>query len=281
MSFRAILDEHIGTSPPSTVDVDRIIRRERRGRLMRRIGVGGAAAVMTALAITAGVALTGGPYWAPASKPGNVASAASPQASVSPSPAGSHIPAGDAQAILATRARLQTALEQALIDVAPDAGWIYMPDVPGETPLPDGHPKVWVENGARVGFAARAGLSRHGAKAGFYLWLRPAGCFSSDGRSICSLELKCRDGDKPADCTSWTTPGGLPVVETTETSAAKGGKQYRFYNVQVLLPNDYRLTLLAVNYFGGDGSPVSSQTPLLSKTELKAMALVIADRMSG
>jgi hypothetical protein len=46
-------------------------------------------------------------------------------------------------------------------------------------------------------------------------------------------------------------------------------------------PNDYFLTLLAVSYFGGDGSPVSSQTPLLSKTELKTMALAIAGQFSG
>ena len=273
MSLKAVLDEHIGTSPPSTVDLDRIIRRERRGRRIRRIGAGCAAAAMTALAVTVGAALTGGirPSSGPASAPGSVASPAPPQASVSPSPAGFRPQTG----------RLQAALEQALTEVAPDAGWIYMPDVPGETPLPDGHPKVWTENGARVGLAARSGLSRHGAKAGFYLWLRPDDCSSGGGPTVCSLQLKCRDGDKPADCTSSTTPGGLAVVETTNTSAAKGGKEYRFYSVQVALPYGYRLTLTAVNYFGGDGSAVSSQAPLLSKTELKAMALAIANRISG
>ena len=43
----------------------------------------------------------------------------------------------------------------------------------------------------------------------------------------------------------------------------------------------YTLTLQAVNYFGGDASPVSAPVPALTRTQLDAIAAGIADQVVG
>ncbi|GIJ28786.1 hypothetical protein Vqi01_39480 [Micromonospora qiuiae] len=280
-----IFDEHIGTPPPSTVDVDRIIQRERRGSLLRSMAGGGFALAATGLAISVGVALSGGagpqpgpPVAAPA------VAAASPSAPAS----GLRLDTSDPEAIQQTLDRLRVALETAVAGAAPDLRWIYMPDVPGEKRLPDGHPAMYAERDP-VGWAARSGVARHGKKAGFYMWVRPdtcdsqggAGLDSGSGPHVCAPVIECDDGMKAGTCRTSTTAEGLEVVETTETSPAKNGKQYRFYRVQVELPQGYHLHLLAVNYFGGDGSGVTSKTPLLTKAELRTAATAIAAQVVG
>jgi hypothetical protein len=265
-----MFDEHIGTPPPSTVDVDRIIHRQRRNDTLRRLTAGGSAAAATVLAIVVGVALTGGGRPDPATPAAVIAPTAA--ASASPSAAGIRLEVGDPQAMQRTQEKLRVALETAASNAAPGVTWIYMPDVPGEKPLPDGHPAMWTERNP-VGFAARSGVTRSASKGGFYLWLRPAGC--TGGRN--PVVVACPD--KSTEGTTSTTPAGLEVTETTEKSPAKGGKQYVFYGVQVKLRPDYYLSVLAVNYFGGDGSAVVAKTPVLTQAELKAVASAIADQI--
>ncbi|WP_433344407.1 hypothetical protein [Micromonospora sp. CA-111912] len=297
-----IFDEHIGTAPPSTVDVDRIIQRQRRGSLLRRIAGGGSALAATGLAISVGVALSGGAQLQPgpsAAAPPGSASAA-PSASPSAPTSGLRLDASDPKAIQQTLNRLRVALETAVAGAAPDARWIYMPDVPGEKRLPDGHPAMYAERNP-VGWAARSGVARHGEKAGLYMWVRPDSCGSQGGAGldpggqlprgsgplagsgprVCANVLECDHGMKAGTCQASTTAEGLEVVETTETSPAKNGKQYRFYQVQVKLPQGYYLRLLAVNYFGGDGSGVTNKTPLLTKAELRTAATAIAAQVVG
>ncbi|MFI6227277.1 hypothetical protein ACIBCR_08140 [Micromonospora echinospora] len=60
MSYRQALDEAIGDAPVSTVDVDRIIVRQRRARTLRTWG-GGAAGAAAVLAVTLGASLLPGP----------------------------------------------------------------------------------------------------------------------------------------------------------------------------------------------------------------------------
>ncbi|WBB69164.1 hypothetical protein [Micromonospora sp. WMMD812] len=279
-----IFDEHIGTAPPSTVDVDRIIQRQRRRSLVRRMAGGGSAFAATGLAIAVGIALSGGAQPEPGPPVTAPAVSASAGASASPSAptSGLRLDTSDPKAIQQTLDQLRVALETAVAGAAPDVRWIYMPDVPGEKRLPDGHPAMYAERDP-VGLAARSGVARQGKKAGLYMWVRPdtcsspgsAGPDSDSGPRVCSLVFGC-DPMKPSTCQASTTPEGLEVVETTETSPAKNGKQYRFYQVQVKLPQGYYLRLLAVNYFGGDGSGVTSDTPLLTKAELRTAATAIA-----
>ena len=280
-----IFDEHIGTPPPSMVDVDRIIQRQRRGSLVRRMAGGGFALTATGLAISVGVALSGGA----GAQPGpSVAAPAVASASPSAAASGLRLDASDPEAVQQTLDRLRVALETAVAGATPDVRWIYMPDVPGEKRLPDGHPAMYAESDP-VGWAARSGVARDGRKAGLYMWIRPDTCGSLDGvgldpdsgPQVCSPALECEDGMKAGTCRTSTTAEGLEVVETTETSPAKNGKQYRFYRVQVELPQGYYLRLLAVNYFGGDGSGVTSKTPLLTKAELRAAAMAMAAQVVG
>ncbi|MEV0327014.1 hypothetical protein AB0H63_11290 [Micromonospora echinospora] len=60
MSYRQTLDEAIGDAPVSTVDVDRIIVRQRRARTFRTWG-GGTAGAAAVLAVTLGASLLPGP----------------------------------------------------------------------------------------------------------------------------------------------------------------------------------------------------------------------------
>jgi hypothetical protein len=287
---RQIFDEHIGTPPPSTVDVDRIIQHQRRGSLLRRMAGGGSALAATGLAISVGIALSGGARSQP--RPPSVAPAVSASAVASASPAapapGLRLETSDPEAIQHTLDRLRVALETAVAGAAPDVRWIYMPDVPGEKRLPDGHPAMYAERDP-VGFAARSGVARHGEKGGLYMWVRPDTCSSpggaglppGSGPGVCSAVLECDHGRKARSCQASTTAEGLEVVETSDTSPAKNGRQYRFYQVQVKLPQGYHLRLSAVNYFGGDGSGVTSERPLLTKAELRTAATAIAVQVVG
>ncbi|MCZ7440462.1 hypothetical protein O7598_29005 [Micromonospora sp. WMMC241] len=59
MSYRVIFDEAVGEVPPSAIDLDRVIARQRRRLRLRRLTVVGAAAVAVG-AIAIGTAVTGG-----------------------------------------------------------------------------------------------------------------------------------------------------------------------------------------------------------------------------
>ncbi|MGX1615336.1 hypothetical protein ACWIF8_15800 [Micromonospora chalcea] len=71
MSYRQLLDEAIGDSPASTIDVDHVIGRQRRNRRLRRWGVcGGAAATALGVIATAALVLPwAGRQPAPAERP--------------------------------------------------------------------------------------------------------------------------------------------------------------------------------------------------------------------
>jgi len=267
-----ILDQLIGDPPRSTVDVGAIIARQRRRR--RVATVAGAAGAV--LAILAGVALAGGhpPARTPAPLAASGTASAAPSASTGP--AGFAVRTGTEAGRRQTLDDLRTALEQATRTYARGTAWIYMPDVPGEKRTPDGHPRMWTTTDP-VSFEGRSGIASAGRKGGFYLSVRPTACVT--GRS-CSDVYSC-DGTL-TDCTATRTPAGLPVVRWMEKDPARGGKQYVFYIVQITLRGGANtLTLRAVNYFGGDASPVSAPTPVLTRTQLDAIAAAIADQISG
>ncbi|MFG1675172.1 hypothetical protein [Micromonospora sp. NPDC049282] len=105
MSYRVIFDEAVGEVPPSAIDLDRLIARQRRRLRLRRLGVVGAAAVAVG-AIAIGAAVTGGhPRTAPA---------------VAPSPTVRVPPPGQNQ----TFTRTDHAIFEAMSRVAPGLEWI-------------------------------------------------------------------------------------------------------------------------------------------------------------
>jgi hypothetical protein len=256
-----MLDELVGTPPRSTVDVDRIIARQRRRARLRRVAAGGSAAVAVALAISVGVSAAGGrPPEAPTL----------PVAA--PSPAGFIVRDGTKADQQNTLTWLRTTLEQATAEYAPDAKWIYMPDVPGEKPGPDGHPKMWT-NHDPVTFEARSGLIAAGHKGGFYLSVHPTGCVA--GQS-CMPTASCADA--PPDCAGATTPGGLRAIRWVD----KPGRKWLFYGTTISLRGGkWTLVVQAVNYFGGDGSPAAAPVPPLTRDQVDAIAGHLADQITG
>jgi hypothetical protein len=267
------LDERIGTPPPAGIDVDQIIARQRRRGVVRWSGsIGAVAAAAAALVVAMNLMGAAGPRQAAPAAP-------SPSPTPSATPTGVRIAVDTPDAIEHTKAWLRTALEQAVAAHAPQVSWIYMPDVPGETPLADGHPSMWVTKDP-VAFSGRSGITDATTKGGFYLWLRPAGCRSAGGPQVCYTGRSCGDEKGGmSGCAAAKTPDGLEVVSWTEKYPASSSKQYVFYSVQVKLRPDYYLTVLVVNYFGGDASPVSAKLPVLTQAQLQSIAGEIADQI--
>jgi hypothetical protein len=245
------LDQLIGSPPPSTVDVDAIVGQQQRRRRWRRITASAAAVAVVII----GVSLIS----TPRTKPPALPPAASPSVDQ-----GLKIGA-DRQRTLTW---LRTTLEKSTAEVAPDAKWIYMPDVPGEKRTPDGHPRMWSTTDP-IGYGGRSGLTANGRKGGFYLSVHPADCPPGKNCAACDPTLD--------SCQPTTTPGGLQAFRWTD----KPDHKYLFYGVQVMLRGGWTLSVQAVNYFGGDGSPVSAPTPALTRTQLDSIAAGIADRIEG
>ncbi|MGK5521883.1 hypothetical protein ACSNN9_21360 [Micromonospora sp. URMC 107] len=105
MSHRTIFEEAVGEVPPSSIDLDRVIFRQRRRLRLRRLAVIGTAAVAVG-AITVGAAVTGAhPRTAPPA---------------APSPTVRTPPTGQGQVFTPT----DRAIFEAMSRVAPDLEWI-------------------------------------------------------------------------------------------------------------------------------------------------------------
>jgi hypothetical protein len=281
---REMIDRLLDPAPQSTIDVDRIIAHERRRRwLGAGSAAGGVLAVVAATLVVAGA--IGGV--APVSVAESTGSA-SPSVSTVDTATPTRLDIADPDATLE---RLRVALNDAMATVAPDASWRFMPvgGLPSGPDAPEMHVRTQTvsirdSNGNPVdfdgnpvnppaqspGFSATAGISRGGKLAGFYLGLGP----------ICrGVSCPPRQCDPPhVTCVESTTSGGLAL--TTITERWDGG--YLFFRVLVQLPaGDYSLGLEAVNYFGGDASPVSAPEPLLSQQELATMAVAIVEELVG
>jgi hypothetical protein len=255
-----MLDRMIGQPPRSTVDLDRIITRQRRRVRLGRVAAGGSAAVAVVAVIAFGMNVAGH----------NTVPPPQPLASVPPSvvPSATGIQLREDQATLD---QLQTALEKATKRYAPGVAWIYMPDVPGEKPLPDGHPKMWM-NRDPLTFEGRSGVVAGGKKGGFYLSVRPTGT-QPDGTIFPGQEC-----DRLlASCETASTSTGLPMTHWVD----KPSKKYVFYGTRITVAGGrWSVTLQAVNYFGGDGSAVSTKTPVLTLNQLDAITANIADQIA-
>ena len=269
-----ILDDLIGAPPPSTVDVDAIIVRQRRRQRVQRLAAGGSAAAGVVLAVVLAFGMAGGPRRPDGTPPATTPPGPSPSAT--PVATGFRLETGTKAGRERTLQRLRLALESALAEHAPRAKWIYMPDVPGEKRTPDGRPTMWISENP-VFFEGRSGISADRVKGGFYLRVRPTEC--QIGLS-CSQAVTC--DDISSGCSEGRTPGGLAVVRWTETSDTGSGPPYKSYNVQVVLRGGaYTATLESVNVFGGDSSPIRASAPPLTRTELERMAADVAERITG
>ncbi|MFC4068561.1 hypothetical protein [Actinoplanes subglobosus] len=262
-----LLDQLIGAAPPSTVDVERVVRRTRRRRRLRHLAVGGSTAVAVVATIAVAASLLPGPEPVPAPP----AAAASPSVPVSPSPSVMALESATEAGRQRILDRLRTVLEQSAAEHAPGVRWIYMPDEPGEKRVPDGHPVMFALDDDT--FRARSGVTADGRKGGFYLSLRATGCAA--GQS-CEPFYEC--APPIVDCRETRTASGLRLVRYVD----EPGKGWRFYGVDVeLADRKHAVRLSAVNYFGGDGSEPSAPAPVFTRTQLDAIATAIAETITG
>ncbi|MEV0425070.1 hypothetical protein [Micromonospora sp. NPDC050495] len=199
MSYRQVLDEAIGASPLSTIDVDGVIRRERRARRHRWAATGTAAAV--AAVIAAGWML------APGGAPRPPAPAAP---TVAPVPG-----------TLDDEIRIDRAVIDAVTRVAPAVAWVRPlgvadPDAPTPLPHPGGvdlDTRVLYQKAGRIAAdrteaVLEVQLLRDGAR-----FFRPRTC---DATAL-APDLVCAES---------TGPAGEPVL-TLERRLRQTGRDDR------------------------------------------------------
>ena len=116
---RDLLEAAVGTPPPSTIDVHRLVRHERRARAARGAGLG--AAALAALAL--GGFVIGQPHG-----PDPAPSRAQP-AERAPADTRFQLLANDKESADATAQRLGDALTRTIVKVSPSTTWV--PDKPG------------------------------------------------------------------------------------------------------------------------------------------------------
>ncbi|MEV6969287.1 hypothetical protein AB0M47_29670 [Hamadaea sp. NPDC051192] len=273
-----LFDQRLGTPPPSTIDLDDIIARQRRRSVWRRTAAIGSSAFASVAAVTIAVSLAAGP--GPGRSPSPlVAEASSVASSASSSAAAVAVRVDTAGQRQQTLDALQAALESGLASTAPGVTWVYMPDVPGEQPGPDGHPQMHASASPPVSFSARSGLAYGSARGGFYVRLAEPDCAANQtGVRACTPLVEC-DAAK-AECAKTQTASGLQLTTWTERPVS-GGQHYVFYGAEVVTRSGYALHVLAVNYFGGDQASVSAPVPVLTKAQLAALTTNVADQIGG
>lgn len=184
--YRERLDEEIGTLPPSTVDVDAIVRRQRRFIRAQRAGVVAAAGFVAAALVT-GIGIL--------QQAGGVRG---PDVAVKPSASGNPRQA-EAQ-------RLTAELRPILDELLPGAGYLPL-TVPDE---PTGDPLVFADRGAYF-FAAAQVRDAKGTGA-FQI-------YSGDVSGVYG-DAACPDQtplDVQISCDSITAPDGATVIRLTMT----------------------------------------------------------------
>ncbi|MGC1211325.1 MAG: hypothetical protein WA890_08710 [Micromonospora sp.] len=189
MSYRTIFNEAVGEIPPSSVDLDQVIARQRRRLRLRRLTAVAAAAVMVG-AVTVGVAATTG-------RPRAV-----PPVAPSPSPSVRTPALGQDQTFTPT----DMAIFEAMGRVAPDLEWIRQ-DRAWEGA------GVWQSGASTRGYTPDGylgqGRVRSGGRAGYLTFQ-----ITPDLGPLppCTSEGVTKNG-----CATTTGPGG----ETVQTSSAR------------------------------------------------------------
>ncbi|SIN26805.1 hypothetical protein [Micromonospora cremea] len=273
-----LFDELIGTPPPPRVDVQGIVRRERRARAARRLG--GSLAAVLALAVAGGVSVAVRDQ-EPGAAPGT------PQAVASS-------PATDTRFRLvfdtdetadATAKRLSQELDRALRKVAPGATWTWMPDYLDEPRKPDGQPPQFTHRGTADFVGSSSGISYQGRKGSLSVSITPdvhrdASAGPAGFHWPCQLPQGIQEDSRYRRvCEAGTTPSGARMKIETLTGKRQKSVQHL---IAIQLPGNRALQAGVLNMVGVDESavPAQPQAPL-SMEQLKAIALAIADQVKA
>ncbi|MEH1164164.1 hypothetical protein V6V47_02110 [Micromonospora sp. CPCC 205539] len=275
-----LFDELIGTPPPPRVDVEGIVRRERRAGGVRLIG--GPLAVVLALTVGVGVAVHDqGPGPTPAPPlTAPTSTAADP---------GFRLVFDTDESAEASARRLSAEFNAALRAVAPGSTWFWIPDFVGEARKPDGRPPVFTHHGRDDMVSGGSGVSYQGRKGPLAVSIspdvvepgpsgRPGDPFEPAGYHWpCELPAGYGDARYHRVCVEGATPGGLRMKTETLTGKRNGSVQHI---VSIQLPGNRAFNASVSNMVGVDEQAVAAQPePPLSAEQLKALATRVAERI--
>jgi hypothetical protein len=282
MNFEALLTD----TPPSTVDVPRIVRGERRRRRLLRAGVP-AAAVLAAASAVALLAPGGDPAAVPPSAR-STASAPVPASASAPASAPGFRLVADSQAAIAnTATALRAALDSAVHQAAPGATWHALNS---KLATPDGQPpRIYGDNLAAPTeqmFVGTTGISVDGRLGTLQLEIVAIDKCPGGGFAKCSpsapVDMKeGLFGCQPAaqKCTAGT--GAKGRRQRVQTSLGADGFVSQETNVE--LADGRALMLMVSNQYiapggGTEGSVRQAATPL-TEAQITAIATAIGDQI--
>ncbi len=207
MSYRQVLDDEIGDSPISTVDVDRVITRQRRAWKLRRWGACGAgAAAVLAVTATAAQVLPGHTLTEPADGRRITTVAGTPE----------------------DLTRLDNAVFAALKREVPGLKWRDS----GSPDTPDWRHTGGGEN-TLVNYFGQGGIIVDGAEAHFMVHIERHGAQRTSGWSCAGRETTCRESAGPHGERVWTR-----VSDRVGTSSGERPDGMASRSVEVLRPAD-------------------------------------------
>lgn len=272
---RNIFDEAIGDVPPSTVDVDAVVARQRRAALVRGLGTPAAVAAAAVVAVTVGAALavpgglgsgSGGPSQQPSGAPTPTISPCAQPSDLPP------IPGEPAEVAARLRAALDAAVREQLPDAQLTANSMAVYDGRQYEPLEFVH--VYQE-GANYGGSCQGHQDYYLARATV---TDPAGTGSilaSVGRveEPGSFMLQCSaTSPERTFCQERTGPGGERITVTTLVV----GEGAIVHRIDAVRPDGTMVTVDSQNV-GSDikeDGPAQRPTPPLTHDQLIAIALI-------
>jgi len=269
-----LFDEVVGELPTSTVDVDGIVRREKRRGATRRVA--GLATAVVALSVTTalGLTMTGGTG---ASSPPSAAGGASGGATSAAPDTRFALVADSKESAAATAKRLSYALDAAFRKEAPGAKWIFEPGVPGETG-PSSPPKLSYKTLQKPRsvdiFAGDSGVLNKGNKGSLFLQTSPTVIKDEKGE-VHRYSMEC--SPKAPKCVEGTAPNGAK----TRLSTFDYGDGIFSYNADVILPDERVLAIQSSNDFGPDGSPAAQRAMPLTGDQVLAIAIDVASQIKA
>jgi hypothetical protein len=284
MSHQHLFEPLIGARPPSTLDLDAFIARQRRAQRNRRIAAAGAGVAVTLVivlgAAVAATILRGGPA---VTGPGGP-----------PPTGGGYLPPTDPAAFhAATTARLTTAALAAVPAVRPDVTLADNAEVPGTGVLEFGHnrPSLAPPNVPDTYYASAdvrdgEGLGLIEIAVGYTVDEQDR--FRVDGWPTWPdlfLDLQCPPPaeERLSDCSASTGPNGERIVAKTrylvdgELVDGPTAGAATEYEVHVTKPDGTQIQLWSANFAryqpGGRFGPYDRTEPPFSPEQLAEVAL--------
>ncbi|OKI67840.1 hypothetical protein [Micromonospora sp. CB01531] len=196
MSYRTMFREAVGEIPPTSIDMDRVIARERRARRLRRVGVAALAAAAVGVVLVGSTAVTGRPRAAVPAVPSPTSPAVR---TPTPSSGGSFT-------------AMDMAIFEAVGRVAPDLDW-----APGRG-APEGEGPVWFSGPTLGGYAPDGYMGQGRVRSGDRMGRLSVQITNGWGpAAACTAEAVRR-----SNCADTTGPAGERIRTLSARNPARG-----------------------------------------------------------